>query len=805
MNLLTKEEFKELSYEKIFERLETNERGLKPKEAQKRQQEFGFNEIPEKKQSLVVLFLKKFWGLTAWMLEFIIILSIFLKHYLDAYFIGALLLLNAILSFYQESKSSQAVEALKKQLAIKVRTLRDQWVLIDAREVTIGDIIRIRAGDFVPADVKIIDGMVGVDQSALTGESQLIQKTSNDILYSGSIIKNGECTAVVVFIGSNTYFGKTTQLVELAKPKLNIEHMITKVVKFLMVIVAGSLIVTFVVSYIRGENLFALLPLMLILLVSAIPVALPAMFTVSMALGSQQLSKKGILVTRLNASEDVASMTTLCADKTGTITENRLTLSKVKPVSGFSENDIYIYGALCSLEANHDPIDLAFINACKQKNIDLSGYEQINFIPFDPKLKRTQAVVKFNFQQIIITKGAYESICNVCPIIDHTLKSELDKTVSEWATNGYKTIAISIEKDSNIEFVGIAALYDPPRKDSSVFIKELRKLGVKIKMLTGDAKPIAKEIAKEVEIGDNIAEPQIIREAISSDAKKAYEIASKADGFCEVLPEDKFYIVKALQSGNEIVGMTGDGVNDAPALKQAEVGIAVSNATDIAKKAASVVLVQEGLGTIVNLIKMGRIIHHRVLNWIVNKIVKTFQTVVFVCIAYLITGKFVVSALDVVLLLFIIDFVTISFSTDNVRWSKKPEVFNIRPIVNVSIVIGILTVLESLIILYIADKYYSIFSNLDQLHSFGFGILLFSNIFNVFVIRERGHFWESVPSRVLLVSMLADFIVGVLMMSFGIIVHRVPFELVALLVFYLILASLFNDFVKVALSKLKNH
>ncbi|MGC8502047.1 plasma-membrane proton-efflux P-type ATPase [Desulfurella sp.] len=805
MKLLTKEEFKELSYERIFELLETSERGLSETEVKKRQSELGFNEIPEKKKSLIVLFLKKFWGLTAWMLEFIIILSIFLKHYLDAYFIGALLFLNAILSFYQESKSSQAVEALKKQLAIKVRTLRDQWVLIDAREVTVGDIVRIRAGDFVPADVKVIDGSIGVDQSALTGESQLIQKTTNDILYSGSIVKNGECTAVVVFIGNKTYFGKTTELVELAKPKLNIEHMITKVVKFLMVIVVGSLVLTFIVSYVRGENLFALLPLMLILLVSAIPVALPAMFTVSMALGSQQLSKKGILVTRLNASEDVASMTTLCADKTGTITENKLTLSKVKPVSGFSENDIYIYGALCSLEANNDPIDLAFINAAKDKNIDLSSYEKINFIPFDPKLKRTQSAVKINNEQIIITKGAYESICNVCPVVDEKTKLELDNAVNEWAKNGYKTIAISIEKSGKIEFVGLAALYDPPRKDSSVFIKELRKLGVKIKMLTGDAKPIAQEIASQVGIGGNIARPEVIRQAISNNAKKAYEIANQANGFCEVLPEDKFYIVKSLQSGNEIVGMTGDGVNDAPALKQAEVGIAVSNATDIAKKAASVVLLQEGLGTIVNLIKMGRIIHHRVLNWIVNKIVKTFQTVVFVCIAYLITGKFVVSALDVVLLLFIIDFVTISFSTDNVRWSKKPEVFNIRPLVNVSVMIGVLTVLESLFILYVADKNYQIFSNSHMLHSFGFGILLFSNIFNVFVIRERGHFWESVPSRVLLVSMLADFIVGVLMMSFGIIVYRLPFELVALLVFYLILASLFNDFVKVALSKLKNH
>ncbi len=796
---VSKQEFEQQAVADIVKRLVTQlDSGLVSADVDARHQRFGFNEIAEEKPSAVLLFLKKFWGLTSWMLEATVVLSVLLHHYLSAGLIAALLLLNAILSFFQQKRSNEVVEALKRKLAIKTRTLRDgAWGVVPARELTVGDIVRLRAGDFVPADVKIVSGSIGVDQSALTGESHLSQKAAGDVLFSGSVIKNGECNGIVGFVGRDTFFGKTTELVSFAKPRLNIEEIIGKVVKFLMIIVVGSLAITAAVSYFRGASLLHLLPVILILLVSAVPVALPAMFTVSMAIGSQELSKKGILVTRLNASEDVASMTTLCADKTGTITVNQLSLTEAHLGAGFAEDDLYRWGTLASLEANKDPIDLAFIHKARDRKVDLAGYEQTEFIPFDPSTRKTEATIEYQGRHLRVTKGAYPVVKAMCALSPDEEQS-FAQAINAWAEKGFRAIAVAIAENGPPRFVGIAALYDPPRPTSKQFIRELRDLGVKIKMLTGDAKPIAREIAREVGIGENVMAPEIIREAIKTNDPKAYEIVSNADGFGEVLPEDKFLIVKTLQKQGEIVGMTGDGVNDAGALKQAEVGIAVSNATDIAKKAASVVLTEEGLGNIVNLIKMGRIIHQRVLNWILNKIVKTFQTVVFICIAYLITGRYMVTALEMALLLFILDFVTISFSTDHVKWSKEPEVFEISGLVSIGIILGVLAVIESLGLFYIADHYFHITAQAGQLHSFGFALLFFSNVCTVFLIRERGHLWESTPSKPLLWAMIIDSIVVFLMLTFGWIVSPLPVSLLWVLIGGLVLSTFLNDYVKVA-------
>ncbi len=796
---LARNDFEALPVAEVVARLATRlDTGLDRGSVAERHRRFGYNEIAEEKPSSLLLFLKKFWGLTSWMLEATVVLSVLLHHYLSAGLIAALLVLNAILSFFQQRRSSAVVEALKKKLAIKTRTLRDgAWGLVPARELTRGDIVRLRAGDFVPADAKIFAGNTGVDQSALTGESHLAQKGPGEILFSGSVIKNGECNAVVGFIGRDTYFGKTTELVSFAQPRLNIEEIISKVVRFLMYIVVGSLAVTAGVSYLRGASLLHLLPVILILLVSAVPVALPAMFTVSMAIGSQELSKKGILVTRLNAAEDVASMTTLCADKTGTITVNQLSLADARVAPGFAEADLYRWGALASLEANKDPIDLAFLHKAREMDVDLSDYRQSDFVPFDPSTRKTEATVEHRGRQMHVAKGAYPVIRALCALGIEEERTFAD-TIDAWAGKGYRAIAVALTEDGLVRFVGVAALYDPPRPTSAAFIRELRELGVSIKMLTGDAKPIAREIAREVGIGENIQQPGAIRVAMQRDDREAYDLVSGADGYCEVLPEDKFFIVKTLQKKGEIVGMTGDGVNDAGALKQAEVGIAVSNATDIAKKAASVVLTEEGLGNIVNLIKMGRIIHHRVLNWILNKIVKTFQTVVFICVAYLLTGHYLVTALEMALLLFILDFVTIAFSTDHVKWGKKPEVFAISGLVWIGVLLGVLVVLESLGIFYLADRFFQITSDSAELHSFGLALLFFSNVCTVFMIRERGHLLESAPSRPLLWAMGIDSVVVFLMLTFGWIVTALPVNLLWMMIGLLAVATIINDYAKVA-------
>jgi H+-transporting ATPase len=734
--------------------------GLSDEDVKQRQTTYGLNEVVEKKQSLVLLFLKHFWGLTAIMLEITIVLSFLLQKYIDVYLIGGLMLFNAIIGFIQESKAAKTVQALKQSLQVLVRVLRNtKWQQVLASQLVPGDIIRVRTGDFMTADAKIIDGEAGADQSALTGESMLISKNEGEMLFSGSVIKNGECNAVVTATGVNTFFGKTIQLVQMAKPRLHMEEVVANVVKILFSIVLVFVGLTIVISLLRGETIISMLPLVLILLVTAVPVAMPAMFTVSMAKGSQQLAAKGILVSRLSATEDAATLTTLCIDKTGTITQNKLSVQDIKADENFTLDDVLRYGALSSVAANNDPIDMAFLLKATDNKTDTAGYQQTSFTPFSAAIKRTEATVQKDGKQFKVMKGAYNTIKSLCNL----QQSKLDKEIDGWAAKGFKTIAVAIQRDNITSMVGIVALVDPPLSDSAKMIKEIKELGVTVKMLTGDALPIAKEIATQVGVGDDIVAASLLRQATGSDG---YAIIIAHNGFAEVLPEDKFTIVKTLQQHHEITGMTGDGVNDAPALKQAEVGIAVKSATDAAKQAASVILLHEGLESIINLITVGRTIHHRITNWVVSKISKTLFTVVYVCVAYIITAQFVVSAFDMVLLLFIIDFVTLTLSTDIVSWSKNPESWKIKPLVKHGFILGILLIAEALLWLIIGKKYFEL-SDINQLHSFGFASLFFASISNIFVVRTPTRFYKQPIGKNLLIAISADIVFACIILSIG--------------------------------------
>jgi len=778
------------------------EKGLTKEEVEKRAKQFGFNEVPEKKENPLIRFAKKFWGLTSWMLELTMLISFILGKYLDLYIIGGLLLLNSILGFLQEQKASSAVRSLKKKLHVNARVLRDgKWYVVPSRELVPGDVVRVRAGDFVPADLKVIDGKLEVDQSALTGESMLVEKKENVMLYSGSIVRSGEANSIVVTTGTKTYFGRTTELVQIARPKLHMEEVTSKVVTWLLAIVGVLLGLTIAVSVVRGVNVLDLLPLALVLLVSAIPVALPAMFTVSMAVGSIELTKKGLLITRLSASEDAATMDTLCADKTGTITMNKLTVTNVFPIDGFCEEDVILYGALASQEANQDPIDIAFITSARNQNLPSAAYVQTEFAPFDPETKRTEAVVQKNGQSIRIMKGAVRTIAGLCGLKD-TETDRLEKSMDEFAKKGYRTLAVAKnDGDGNPKLVGLVAMYDNPRPDSPKLIEELKGLGVSVKMLTGDALPIAKEIAKQVELGQNIVRASDLKGYAKEDLAKAAEVAEKSDGFAEIYPEDKYTIVKSLQSKGHVIGMTGDGVNDAPALRQAEVGIAVSNATDVAKGAASVVLTGEGLSNIVDLVKTGRMIYQRILTWTLNKIIKTFEVVVFVTLSFILTGLSVVGAFDIVLLLFVTDFVTLSLSTDRVRWSRKPDTWNITGLVKVAIVLGVITLVEHFGILYIGLNHFGLQSDTPALHTFAFEMLFYSGAFTIFLARERKHFWNSVPSKTLLTAAILDIIVVGTISTIGI-PGLTPIPLtytLTVIAYYLTLVLLVNDAIKYVL------
>jgi H+-transporting ATPase len=770
--------------------------GLTDAAVQANQKIFGLNEVPEAKQSMLLVFLKHFWGLTAFMLEFTIATSLLLHNYVNVYLISGLMLFNAIIGFLQELKAAKTVKALQKSLQVFVRVLRNgKWLQLSGNQLVPGDIIRIRTGDFVTADAKLISGNAEADQSALTGESKVINKNEGNILYGGSIIKHGECTAVVVATGIKTFFGKTAQLVQKAKPRLHMEQVVGNVVKILFSIVIVFLAITITISLLRGNTFLSILPLMLILLISAVPIALPAMFTVSMAKGSQQLAAKGILVSRLSATEDAATLTTLCFDKTGTLTQNKLSVQQVIAAKNFTADIVLQYAVLASVAANNDPIDMAFIQKVKDDKMDMSGFAQKSFTPFNAEIKRTEAVVQKDGKEFKVMKGAYNTIKGLCSV----QVKDLDKTVETFAAKGFRTIAVGMVQDNVTTMAGIAALIDPPIADSAKMITLIKALGVKVKMLTGDALPIAKEIAIQVGVGDDIVEASLLRNI--PDPKKLHDVITAHEGFAEVLPEDKFNIVRALQQYHEITGMTGDGVNDAPALKQAEVGIAVMDATDVAKQAASVVLLHEGLENIISLITVGRTIHHRISNWVVSKISKTFFTVVFVCTAYIISGQFVVDAFDMILLLFIVDFVTLTLSTDTVTWSKGPESWKIKPMVKTGFILGGLNIAEAFVWLYMGNKYFGI-AGIDQLHSFGFAILFFTGIFNILIIRTPERFFKQPIGKVLLYAMIADIAAVVFLLTIGLAGFiKLPLFITSISLVYFMFCSFFiNDWLKVKLN-----
>ena len=775
------------------------ETGLSLPEVRRRLERFGPNEVPERKEHAVLRFLRRFTGLTAGILEVTALLTWFLGRPLETYIVLGLLFVNGILGFYQEHRANAAIEFLRGQLRVNARVRRDRvWSVIPARELVPGDVVRLRAGDFVPADIRALSGTIEVDESALTGESLAVEKGPEALLVSGSTITRGEITGVVAATGARTYYGRTVELVQLARPKLHTEEVTSKVVQWLLVMVGALLAVGFTATALRGQDVLQILPLAVVLLLSAVPVALPTMFTISMALGSLDLAKNGVLVTRMSAGEDAATMDVLCADKTGTITMNRLSVAEVVPLAGYSEEDVLRFGALASQEANRDPIDLAFLEAARARRVLPEGWSQRDFVPFDPSTRRTAAALERDGQRVFVLKGAISAV-----VVPRATKEELARIVKEverLSTRGIRSIAVAVGPAvDHATPIGIVGLADAPRPDSPRFLGELRDLGISVKMLTGDALPIAKETARLVGLDDRIASMGALKADLGPGGD--FGPVEAASGFAEIYPEDKYLVVKGLQEHGHVVGMTGDGVNDAPALRQAEVGIAVSTATDVAKKSASVVLTDEGLGGIVDLVKTGRRIYQRIITWILNKIVKTFQIVVFVILAFLLTGLYVVDVFSMILFLFVTDFVTLALSTDTVRYSQEPDTWNVAGLARLGIALGALVVVESLVLLYLALRVFGLGSDVGALHTLFFDYLVFLGVLNVLILRERRHFWESRPSRALAAFVLADLaivaglsLVGVLDLS-----PIAPLEILGVFAFSAATCFLLNDPVKVRL------
>ncbi len=730
--------------------------GLSHKEAALRLQREGPNEIPEKKRHPLQSFAKKFWNLSAWMIELIAILSFIIHKSLDMWIALVLLVVNAVLGFAQEQRASAAVAALRSQLQVMTRVLREgAWQTLSARDLVKGDVIRIRAGDFVPADLQIIEGVLQVDQSALTGESHEVEKSANADLYSGSVVRQGEATAIVVSTGAATWFGRTTQLVETAHPQLHVEKVIARVVRWLVILVSLLVFATLLVAFLEGLPLLRVLPVALAILMNAVPVALPVMFTVSMALGSLELTRQGVLITQLSAVEDAATMDVLCADKTGTLTRNQLSVAQVMPQPGITDTELLQAGRWASNEANNDPIDLAILLAASARALPSEPCRVLSFSPFSAATRRTEAVIEINGQQLRCIKGALRTVGEAAGL-DEDSMAQLELQADQQAAQGRRTLAVACAKNGgSLKLLGLVTLYDPPRPDSRQLIAQLRDLGISVKMLTGDALPVASEVARQLGLAQIVRAPEL-RTLQSRAAAQATALTESVDGFAEVFPEDKFLVVQNLQTAGHIVGMTGDGVNDAPALRQSEVGIAVSGATDVAKGAASAVLTTEGLSNIIALVKTGRAIYQRVLTWILYKVAQTLLKAGFVVVSFLVLGKFAISLLGIVLLVFMNDFMMISLATDQVRPSQKPETWNIGPQIKVAAVLGLLMLVEGLGLLAYGWAHFGLEGERGPLLTYGFEILGSFALFSVFSLRERAAFWHSRPSRVLLVAVLFD-------------------------------------------------
>ena len=778
-------------------------RGLASADVERRRAEHGFNEVVERKGHPVLAFLAKFWGLSAWMLELIMLLSLVLHKYADLAVVGALLVVNAVLGFLQERRAAGVVETLRRRLQVSARVLRDaKWQVVPARELVPGDIVRVRAGDIIPADLKLIDGQLSVDQSALTGESRDVDKATGEVLSSGSMVRRGEGNSVVMLTGAQTFFGRTTQLVQEARPTLHIEAVVSKVVRWLFLIVGVLLAVVIVLSLVRGSPLVEMVSLMLVLLMSAVPVALPVMMTVSMAVGARELAKRGVLVTRLSAAEDAATMDVLCVDKTGTITMNRLAVTGVIPLGDATEADVLRAGAMASQESNQDPIDLAFLAAAAAAKVGdgVAAATPISFVPFDAKTRRTEAVVEQGGQRLRVMKGAMRTVAEVCGQ-DAAAIEALEARVSASALKGYRSLAVARGPEAGpLVLLGLVTLYDPPRADAKELIATLRDLGVSVKMLTGDALAVAGEIGAGVGLA-NIRHVSDLKTASAKPGSDAVDLLAGVDGFAEVYPEDKYVVVQHLQAAGHVTGMTGDGVNDAPALRQAEVGIAVSSATDVAKGAASVVLTEPGLTNIVTLVEQGRAIYQRLLTWIINKISRTILKAAFVAIAFVVTGKFVVSAFAMLLLVFMTDFAKISLATDVVQPSRKPETWNIGGFIMVSVVLGVAMVVETLLALYVGWTRLGLSTSDPALFSFSYLLLLYFAVFSIVSARERRWFWTTRPSTTLVLALAAEVVAGTALTFVGLHgLSPLPWSHVAgIFGFALISCLLVNDGVKVAL------
>ncbi len=782
------------SLEALKQRLGFSEAGLTEAEVQGRLAEYGYNEIPEKKRNPVIKFLSYFWGPIPWMIEAAIILSAVVRHWAELAIIAVLLVVNAVIGFWEEYQAGNTIEALKAKLALKARVKRDgSWTTIAARELVPGDLIRVRLGDIVPADARLLDSdPIQVDQSALTGESLPVQAGTGDTVYSGSVVKQGEAAVLVHATGSRTFFGKTASLVEEAHTVSHFQRTVLKIGDYLIVVALALVLLILGVSLFRGDNMLTTIQFALILTVAAIPVALPTVLSVTMAAGARILAKKQAIVSRLSSIEEMAGIDTLCSDKTGTLTQNRLTLGEVFTVNGYKPEQVIHLAALASRAENQDPIDLAIL---EKDSVD--GQEKAShFQPFDPVHKRTEATVSDPQGGVYkVTKGAPQVILSLAADGARVAK-QVEEAIRDFAGRGYRSLGVACtnENQQSWNFAGLLPLYDPPREDSKEIIGSARDMGIDVKMVTGDQLAIAREIGRQLDVGENIMNADIFSETRHHESGRLAEAIEKADGFAQVFPEHKYHIVDVLQQRKHIVGMTGDGVNDAPALKKADAGIAVSGATDAARSAADIVLLSPGLRVIIDAVREARKIFRRMNSYAIYRIAETIRVLLFMTLSILVFNFYPVTAVMIVLLALLNDGAILSIAYDRVRYSQKPEAWDLPVVLGMATVLGFMGVIASFGMFYLGERVFH-FSR-DFLQTLMYLKLSVAGHLTIFLTRTEGPFWSSKPAPILVGAVVGTQLLATIIAAFGVFMAPIGWTWAAFVWGYALVWFFINDLVK---------
>ena len=791
-----KDDLKTLPLAEVEKKLRSSADGLTAAEARKRLLQYGLNEIEEKKTNELLKFLGYFWGPIPWMIEAAVILSAVARHWPDFGIILFLLLANAVVGFWEEHEAGSAIAALKATLAIEARVKRDgKWITPASRDLVPGDVIRVRQGDIVPADARLLAGdPVEVDQSALTGESLPATRKSGEAIFSGSIIRQGEIGALVYATGTNTFFGKTAELVQGVQPVSHFQRAVLKIGNYL-IILAVVLVATIIgFAIFRGDPILTTLQFALVLTVAAIPVAMPTVLSVTMAVGARLLAKKKAIVTRLEAIEELAGVDVLCADKTGTLTQNKLTLGDPFSVNNVPAEQVILDAALSSRADNNDTIDLAVLGGLKNDQA-LKGYTVSHFQPFDPVHKRTEAsVTGTDGKAFKVSKGAPQVILALSANAAQVTPA-VDKAVNEFAARGFRSLGVArAEGDGKWQFLGVLPLFDPPRDDAKATIAAAEHLGVKVKMVTGDALAIAQETAKKLGMGANILDASSLGDEQQQQTTTVAKAIENADGFAQVFPEHKFHIVDDLQKCGHIVGMTGDGVNDAPALKKADCGIAVSGATDAARAAAAIVLMTPGLSVIIDAIKESRRIFQRMNSYAIYRIAETLRVLLFMTLAILVFNFYPLTAVMIVMLALLNDAAILSIAYDNVHYKDQPEAWNMRLVLGIATVLGVVGVVSAFGLFYLGERIF----HLDRAHiqTLMYLKLSVAGHLTIFLTRTRGPFWSIRPARILLGAVLGTQAVATLIAVYGVFMTPLGWGWAGFVWGYALVWFLVNDWVK---------